>query len=87
MPPLHRYRRALLLFLVLGQPIILLVLYVHEGFVILALAHLFFWSWRAKSVRCDRCDTPLAPPVGASAAALIHSLQDKTCRHCGATLD
>ncbi len=87
MPPLKRYQMALMLFVASSFPIIYLSLYVHEGFLALLVANILFWSWRAKSVRCSRCGSAVAPPIGASAIEIFQSLRHSTCKNCGARLD
>ena len=87
MTPLKRYQVALALFIASSFPIIYLSLYVHEAFLLLLLANILFWSWRAKVVSCFSCGTPMAPPVGSSALEILRSLRQPTCRSCGAKLD
>jgi len=87
MTPLRKYQAALALFAASSFPIIYLSLYVHEAFLVLLLANVLFWSWRAKIVRCAKCECPVAPPVGSSALAIFKSLTETTCRNCGAQLD
>ena len=87
MTPLKRYQAALGLFVASSFPIIYLSLYMHEAFLVLLLANILFWSWRAKSVRCTQCGSPVAPQVGSSALDIFKSLMQATCRNCGAKLD
>lgn len=87
MTALKAYRMALALFAISSFLIALLSLYVHTAFLVLFFANVFFWSWRAKSVRCSNCGCPVAPSIGASALSIVKSFSNRACRNCGSQLD
>lgn len=87
MSPRSAYRAGFAGFLLTSIGLTLLTLYVEPGYLAATLVNLGFWSWKLRQPCCAHCETPLAPPVGASLAALLRSFRARDCAHCGRRLD
>jgi hypothetical protein len=87
MSSLNKYRMSLVLFVASSFPIALLSLYIHEVFLILFVVNILLWSWMSRRVLCPKCGTPIAPPIGASALAILRSFSNTACRNCSTRID
>jgi hypothetical protein len=87
MNSLQKYQYSLLLFIIFGFVFGSMMLYVHVSFALLFFANILFWSWKIKTIRCDSCGSPLAPPMGSSASEIFGSFKTTECTSCGAKLN